>query len=108
MIKNKKWKLSYILVVFFVIILIISIIYDNVVNNRNNFFSYLIATVSLGLPFFITYICNKKKIKLPKNFQVITLIVIFLAQYFGEIMKFYINFWWWDLLLHSIFTAMLL
>jgi hypothetical protein len=34
-----------------------------------------------------------------------TLTFVILAQYLGEIKKFYQIFWWWDLLLHAIFGS---
>jgi hypothetical protein len=39
---------------------------------------------------------------LPPSFQLITILFIFSAQYLGEIRKFYLKFWWWDLLLHAV------
>ena len=99
---NKNTKLAYILAVIIGLILIVSAIYDIQGGNRSNFYLYLIISLSITLPFIITYICNNKKINLPKSFQSTTLIIIFLAQYFGEIRKFYLRIWWWDLLIHAI------
>lgn len=65
----------------------------------------LLAIVSLMLPFIFTRFAMKKRIKLPSSFQLISLLFIFMAQYLGEIKKFYLIFWWWDLLLHAIFGS---
>ena len=102
---NKSTKLSYILAVIIGIVLIITVISDIQVGNKSNFYLYLIASLSITLPFIITFICNNKKVNLPKSFQTTTLIIIFLAQYFGEIRKFYLKIWWWDLLIHAIFGS---
>lgn len=99
---NKNTKLSYILAVIIELVLIITVVSGIQVGNRSNFYLYLIASLSFTLPFIITYICNKKAVNLPKSFQTITLIIIFLAQYFGEIRMYYLRIWWWDLLIHAI------
>lgn len=65
----------------------------------------LLAMVCLSLPFLITYSANLKNFVLPPSFQSTTVVFVFLAQYMGEIRKFYQIFWWWDLLLHAIFGS---
>ena len=63
------------------------------------------AIVGILLPFIITRIAMAKKIKLPSSFELISLLFIILTLYFGEINKFYVLFWWWDLLLHGMFGS---
>lgn len=58
---------------------------------------------TLCLPFIFMYLANQVDLKLPPGFQVIFVVFITLAQYFGEVQKFYQSFWWWDLSLHGIF-----
>lgn len=65
----------------------------------------LLAILCLTFPFIITSIANRKNIVLPSNFQFVTILFIFAAQYLGEIKGFYIKLWWWDLLLHVVFGA---
>lgn len=57
----------------------------------------------LVLPFLLTWLANRFKIKLPPGFQIFTLAYLFSTQYLGEIKNFYQNIWWWDLLLHGVF-----
>jgi len=101
--KDKSTKLAYFLVVTFEVIIIITGISAFIMKEMSNFYLYLLAIICLFIPFLITYICNKKCIILPKHFQSISLIIIFLAQYFGEILNFYLIIWWWDLLIHILF-----
>lgn len=65
----------------------------------------LLAMVCLMLPFVIARVAKVKNIALPSVFQLLTVLFIFMAQYLGEIKKFYQLFWWWDLLLHAIFGS---
>jgi len=65
----------------------------------------LLAMICLILPFVIARIAKNKNIALPSVFQLITVLFIFMAQYLGEIKRFYQLFWWWDLLLHAIFGS---
>lgn len=99
---NKNSKLIIGMAVVFEIILIITAILSIASGQWKNLMLSLIAIVSIVLPFIITHIANIKKIILPSSFQLISLLFILLAQYFGEIKKFYFIFWWWDLLLHAI------
>lgn len=102
---NRNSKLAIGITALFEIILIITAIYNIMSRQWRNLDLLLLAIVCLILPFIITYIANRNKIFLPPNFQLITVIFIFLAQYLGEIKKFYSMFWWWDLLLHAIFGS---
>lgn len=63
----------------------------------------VLALVGISIPFIISFIANKKKLYLPSSFQLFGVLFIFLALYLGEIYNFYNKFWWWDLILHSLF-----
>ena len=102
---NQNNKLSLGIAVLFEIILIVTAIVSITTKQWKNLFLTLLAIVCVMLPFIITRIANIKNIVLPSSFQLITLVLVFLAQYLGEIMKFYLIFWWWDLLLHAIFGS---
>ncbi|EGW39583.1 hypothetical protein [Desulfosporosinus sp. OT] len=98
-------QLSVGITVLFEIILIVTAFVSIATKQWNNLFLTLLTIVCLILPFIITRIANIKNLVLPSSFQLITSILVFLAQYLGEIMKFYLVFWWWDLLLHAIFGS---
>ena len=103
--KNRNSKLTIGLAVMFELILIVSGILSIASREWENLFLIMLAMICLFLPFVITQVVKKKNIVLPSSFQIITLLFIILAQYFGEIKKFYQIFWWWDLLLHGIFGS---
>lgn len=99
---NRSGKLATGIAVVFGIVLVISVIF-NIASKQWKELSLSLFTLGcLGLPFEISHYLKRKGILLPSSFQWLTLIFIFMAQYFGEIQKFYLIFWWWDLLLHAI------
>lgn len=100
---NKNSKLAIRIVILFEIILIGTFIFSIVSKEKNNLFLLFGGMLCILLPFLITYIANKTKLMFPSNFQTITVIYILLALYFGEFLKFYSRFWWWDLFLHFAF-----
>lgn len=100
---NKNSKLVIWIAVIFEILFIITSIYNILSGKLKKPLLLLIASIFILFPFIITYIANKKDILLPPNFQLTSLSFILFSQYFGEILKFYTMFWWWDLLLHGAF-----
>lgn len=99
---NKNSNLAVGIAVLFEVILISTAVFSIALKQWNNLALLFLAIICNLLPFIITSIANKKNIVLPSSFQLISVLLIFLAQYFGEINRFYITFWWWDLLLHTI------
>lgn len=102
---NKNSKLAIGIAVLFEIILITTSILSIASRQWKNLTLSLLAIVCIILPFIITRIANIKNIVLLSSFQLISLLFILLAQYFGQIKKFYLIFSWWDLLLHAIFGS---
>lgn len=102
---NKNGKLAVETVIVFEIILIVKAVISIVSGQWKVLFLSLLTIISLILPFVIAYIFDIKKILLPPSFKLIMPVYIFLAQYLGEINKFYTTFWWWDLFLHGIFGS---
>lgn len=100
---NKNSKLAIWIAVVFEVLLIVASIPSIISGQWKNLGLTLLAIICILIPFIITYIANKKSISLPSNFQLISLLFILLTQYFGEILKFYTMFWWWDLYLHGLF-----
>lgn len=100
---NKNNKPTIWIAILFQIILIITSIESISSKQWNTLILSLLAIACIILPFIITHIANTKNLILPYSFKLISLLFIFLSLYFGEIKKFYVIFWWWDLLLHSIF-----
>lgn len=103
--KNKKDKFPVILAALFGIIILITCIFNIIEKQWDKLFLSLLAFICLPIPFVLGFISRVKKIQLPNNFQLVTLIFNFSAQYLGEILHFYESFWWWDMLLHGIFGS---
>lgn len=99
---NRNSKLAIKIAVLFEIILIITAVNSIASKQWNNLAILFLAVICIFIPFLLINIADKKNIVLPENFQLISVLFVILAQYFGEIKKFYIIFWWWDLLLHAI------
>jgi len=102
---NLSGKLSVGLAALFEIILLVTGCISIASSQWKSVTLILLSMVCLILPFIITHISNMKNIVLPSSFEIVTVLFIFLAQYLGEINKFYQIFWWWDLLLHAIFGS---
>lgn len=100
---NKKSKYAIVIAILFELILMGTIIFSLVSKQKTNLFLLLGTMFCILIPFIITYITNKIKLLLPASFQYYAVIFIILALYFGEFLKFYTIFWWWDLFLHFTF-----
>lgn len=100
---NKKSKYAIVIAILFELIILGTIIFSLVSKQKNNLFLLLEAMFCILIPFIITYITNKRKLLLPPSFQYYAVTFIILALYFGEYLKFYSIFWWWDLFLHFAF-----
>lgn len=102
---NKNSKFATGIAIIFEIILIVTAITSILSRQWKVLALSLLTVILIILPFIIIHIANRKRIVLPSSFQLIAVVFIFLAQYLGEIMGFYISYWWWDLLLHAIFGS---
>ncbi|HEX9026855.1 MAG TPA: hypothetical protein VF839_10410 [Clostridium sp.] len=102
---NKHSKLTIVIAVLFEIILITTAIFKIISGQFEGLFLFPGAIVCIIIPFIITRLANKKKIMLSSSFEFISVLFILLALYFGEIMKVYTTFWWWDLFLHGMFGS---
>lgn len=100
---NKNSNLAIGILVIFEIMLAVTTIMGIALRQAQNLGQIILAGLCITIPFIITYVTNKKKILMPSNFQLISVLFIILALYFGEIKKFYVKFWWWDLFLHGLF-----
>lgn len=101
---NKNSKLALGIAALFEIILIITAV-TSIASKQWKWYNLallFLALICIFIPFLLTGIANIKNIVLPESFQLISVLFVILTQYFGEIKKFYITFWWWDLLLHAI------
>lgn len=101
--RDKENKLAAVTAAVFEIIIIATLIMGILNGSKKNIFLCILAAGSILIPFATAYIAKRKAIVLPDSFNLIFLLFILSAQYFGELLSFYYRFWWWDLLLHGIF-----
>jgi len=63
------------------------------------------AGVVTLLIFFITFLPimlgNRFEVKIPPEFEVLSVIFIYASLFLGEVHGYYVRFWWWDLVLHT-------
>lgn len=103
--KNKNSKLVIIMLAIFETLFLINIISNIIAKDWKELGLAVLGIVNMLIPLLIKKNFRKREINLPPTFEIISIIYIFLALYLGEINKFYIKFWWWDLLLHGIFGS---
>lgn len=101
--RDKENKLAAVTAVIFEIIIAVTLIVSILNGSKKNIFLCILAAGSILIPFITAYIAKRKTIALPGSFNLVVLLFILSAQYFGELLSFYYRFWWWDLLLHGIF-----
>lgn len=101
----RRSKLSVGLAMLFVTLLIGTAVMGIATRQWKTVYMTLLTMVCISFPYIITYIAHRNNIVLPSNFESITIVFVFLAQYLGEIRNFYQVFWWWDLLLHALFGS---
>lgn len=101
--ESRKNKLTASIAVLFEIILIITMVVNGANGSKKNVFLSFLAAICILLPFVLSRVAEIKSIELPKSFILVFLSFILAAQYFGELLRFYYRFWWWDLMLHGIF-----
>lgn len=99
---NNKNRLPILVAIVYGIIIVITPFLSG---QWHSFTLSLLAFICIPLPFIISFIAKIKKIALPTNFLLTSLLFNFSAQYLGEIIGFYTKFWWWDLLLHGLFGS---
>lgn len=101
--KNQNNKFAIGVAILFEIISLISAFFNIISKQWFSLYLLFLLIICITLPFIITHIANKKDLRLPPSFQLVSLSFILLAQYFGEFLIFYTIFPWWDLFLHGAF-----
>lgn len=81
------------------LLLCTSIVISFINKNHFNFFTGILTLFLTFLPYIIA---RKNHIVLPSGFFIIILLFIFAANYLGELKSYYLKFWWWDLMLHTL------
>ncbi len=61
----------------------------------------LSAFLTLVLLLLPTLLARRARISIPPVFQIVILLFIFASMYLGEVHRYFLRFWWWDIMLHS-------
>ena len=69
--------------------------------------SSLTSALMFTLTFVPSYVGNRLHVFIPMGLQTFFVVFVLLAEFFGEILRFYDRFWWWDVLLHASSGVML-
>lgn len=68
--------------------------------SEGNWFNCFLTVTILFLSFLPAIIRRSYKVYLPVEFDLFTILFLFLATFLGESNSFYNKFWWWDIILH--------
>jgi len=61
-----------------------------------------ISTITLSLFYLPAVMAKRFRIHLPIEMQFVIVLFIYASLFLGEIKHYYIKFWWWDVLLHTV------
>ncbi len=68
-----------------------------------NWFIVMVSMVALVVLLVTPMILKKMRVDFSAWLGIFSLIFIYAALFLGEIWDFYYKFWWWDLMLHTLF-----
>jgi len=72
-----------------------------------DYFSIFVTLLILGTMVLSTILPKKIHFKLPYEIELFTTFFIFSSLFLGELVEFYLKYWWWDILLHTTSTMAL-
>ncbi len=98
-INYKDHRFYYIFVNLFRLLLLGAVIASIVTANWLNLF---ISTLTLALTYLPYVLEEVNHIYMPPFLQLLMLIFIFASLYLGELQQYYLKFWWWDVMLHTL------
>lgn len=59
------------------------------------------SAVTLVLTLLPAFVSRRYRVHIPPEFQLITVLFVFLAEYLGTVRGLFDRFWWWDMVLHA-------
>lgn len=96
---NNRYPLYRMFANLFRLFLLAAIVANVLAQNWLNLFVSILTISLTYLPIFLE---EYKYIHIPPLFQLIILGFIFASLYLGELNEYYIRFWWWDIMLHTL------
>jgi hypothetical protein len=67
---------------------------------EKRWFTLFITSLTIILTFLPFLVEKRYKIDIPEIFEILIVLFIYAALYLGEVQKFYLKIWWWDIFLH--------
>ncbi len=62
------------------------------------------GVITLGIV-YITFLPvvlgNRFQVRIPSEFELLAVVLIYASLFLGEVRGYYVKFWWWDLVLHA-------
>jgi hypothetical protein len=95
---DKAERIQVVISYFLQLVIIASII---IAAWKQNWLSLFASIGILIFTFLPAIIRRRLHVRLPTEFEFITIVFIFLSLYLGEVHAYYIKFWWWDIILHT-------
>lgn len=92
--KINRWFIG-----MFRILLLGALIGNIISHNWLNFFTSVLALVISCLPDFLS---EKNYIYISPGMQFLIIFFTFASLYLGELQQYYLKFWWWDIMLHTL------
>lgn len=65
---------------------------------------WMAAATTLGVLFISllpTLLGRRLKVHIPAEFELLAVVFIYAALFLGEVRGYYVRFWWWDIVLHT-------
>lgn len=60
------------------------------------------VTLAIFLITFLPVILgNRFQVRIPSEFELLSVVLIYASLFLGEVHGYYVKFWWWDLVLHT-------
>lgn len=60
-----------------------------------------VCAALIGVMFVPALIERRIKIDIPSEFEILAILFVFAAIFLGEVRNYYEQYWWWDILLHT-------
>ena len=89
-------------IIFFWIFRFLLIIAGALAIYQENWINLLLAVITMFLIFLPSILEKRWKFDYPRMGELVIVLFIFASMYLGELQMFYVRFWWWDLLLHTL------
>ena len=59
------------------------------------------VTVILCITFLPVILGQRFRVKIPPEFESLTVVFVYMSLFLGEVQGYYARFWWWDIVLHT-------